>query len=139
MNDVVAALEVMLTTDTGVEIPEEMQDPRVQAHFLRKYPGYDFLQPTLLRELLKLQRVNTEDRDKTDQIWRFCTGLPLPSDSRLRSMRDTLETIDRTTREKFHELPVDQTDVRGAMEGLPTTGLRRVLMDLELDSEQKVK
>ena len=39
MNDVVAALEVMLTTDTGVEIPEEMQDPRVQAHFFRKYPS----------------------------------------------------------------------------------------------------
>ena len=139
MNDVVAALEVILATDTGVEIPEEMQDPRVQAHFIRKYPGYDFLQPTLLRELLKLPRANTEDRDETDQIWRFCTGLPLPSDSRLRSLRDTLETVGRTAREKFHESPVDQTDVRGAMEGLPTTGLRRGLMDFELDSEQKGK
>ena len=136
MSDWVGTLEVMLTTDTWVEIPDGMQDPRVQAYFLRKYPDYESLQSTLLRELLELPRANTEERDKTDQIWRFCTGLPLPNDARHRSMRDTLETLDRHSRERFHGSPDNQTDGRGAMEALPSTGLRRGLLGFDLDSEQ---
>ncbi len=136
MNERVSALEVMLTTDTGVEIPEEMQDPRVQAHFLRKYPDYESLQPTLLRELLKLPRANMDERDKSDQIWRFCTGLSLPSDGRHHALRDTCETLDRYVRDNFHDSPAGQNDARGAMEGQPSTGPRRGLIGLELESEK---
>jgi hypothetical protein len=71
MTDWVVTLEVMLTTDAGVEIPEGMQNRRVQAHFLRKYPDYESLQPTLLRELLELPRANTEEKTKATRFGDF--------------------------------------------------------------------
>jgi hypothetical protein len=128
----------MLTTDTGVELPEEMQKPHIQRYFLQKYPEYKDLPFPLIRELLLLPNGSPEERDRTDQIWRFCTGLPLPDEGRLRTMHDMQGTWDRFARESFHESPASRgTDLRGAMKGQSSSHSRPGLAVDDLDSANK--